>query len=69
MPQAPKLIALSKVIDGHKISCTDRCHEAKGSICHCVCGGRYHGVATREGEYKKMCDELGIQVPESSTPD
>ena len=29
--------------------CTPSCHEAKGPICECVCGGEFHGASFRTG--------------------
>lgn len=63
------LIVMRKKIDNYTLSCSPRCHNAKTKKCACICLGAYHGVANRPSEYKNMCDELGLQVPESPTPD
>jgi len=34
---------------GKRRTCSATCHNAKGSRCRCVCGGRYHGAAHRPG--------------------
>ncbi len=34
--------------------CDDKCHSARGPICDCLCGGRYHGAA--------LDDSLGDRV-------
>jgi len=35
--------------EGTKGRCDQKCHGAKGSVCKCMCGGRYHGAAHRPG--------------------
>jgi len=34
---------------GKKGRCDAKCHGATGSVCRCMCGGRYHGAAHRPG--------------------
>lgn len=34
---------------GTRGRCDARCHNAKGSKCKCMCGGKYHGSANRPG--------------------
>lgn len=28
--------------------CDARCHEARGEVCHCICGGANHGVGATQ---------------------
>jgi len=39
--------------EGTKGRCDAKCHNAKGSVCKCMCGGRYHGAAHRPGGVEK----------------
>ncbi len=38
--------------DGIKGRCDDKCHNATGLDCDCMCGGRFHGRA-RDGSLDK----------------
>lgn len=32
--------------------CNATCHNAAKPKCACICGGKYHGIARRQGGYK-----------------
>ena len=34
---------------GEKRSCNATCHNAKGAVCRCCCGGSFHGSARQPG--------------------
>ena len=36
--------------DGWRRQCSARCHEASGTKCVCICGGRFHGAGAQAGE-------------------
>lgn len=40
--------------DGIKGRCDAKCHNAAGSKCTCMCGGRYHGSALEEGGVEQL---------------
>lgn len=27
--------------------CDAKCHNAQGEVCHCICGGAFHGVGSK----------------------
>lgn len=33
--------------DGCVGRCDAKCHNAKGDVCHCICGGAMHGVGSK----------------------
>jgi len=35
--------------EGTKGRCDGKCHSAKGSVCKCMCGGKFHGSANQLG--------------------
>lgn len=35
--------------DGTKGLCDGKCHNAEGTRCRCMCGGRFHGAARQPG--------------------
>lgn len=39
--------------------CDTRCHDARGPICRCICGGRFHGMGFAQAQYKVKDD--GVQ--------
>jgi len=30
--------------------CDGKCHNSKGALCWCICGGRYHGAGAQAQE-------------------
>lgn len=42
--------------DGTVRRCDARCYNAKGSVCRCICGGRFHSLGW-EGVCQKMLQE------------
>lgn len=36
--------------------CDASCHNAKGVICKCVCGGAFHGAALKGGPIRNLED-------------
>jgi hypothetical protein len=36
-------------IDHNGRQCGSRCHEAKDTVCECICNGALHGAEYREG--------------------
>ena len=42
--------------DGTTRRCDARCHDAKGAVCNCICGGPFHGLGW-EGVSAKMLQE------------
>ena len=44
--------------------CDAKCHEAKDSKCHCICGGVFHGAraAGGQGELDRRVNERGYAL-------
>jgi len=36
------------ISNGEGRACDSKCHNAKGSTCHCICGGMNHGAGTNQ---------------------
>jgi hypothetical protein len=47
--------------DGTKGRCDGRCHNAKKTDCHCMCGGRYHGTVAN-GSFDQVRREHGQEI-------
>ena len=50
--------------EGIKGRCDGRCHNATGTKCNCMCGGRFHGAA-RNGTLDSLIEEQGRVLFES----
>jgi len=37
--------------------CDARCHDAKGPVCRCICGGRFHGKGYAQAR-QELTDEV-----------
>lgn len=48
--------------EGTKGRCDAKCHNAARPFCGCMCGGRYHGAATRDGGLERAVREHGAEV-------
>jgi hypothetical protein len=63
---------LSQSVEGRARSCDAKCHRAKRPSCHCICGGKYHGIARDRTEpssleeAEKMLSHQGLN-PEVET--
>ena len=46
--------------DGHTRRCDGWCYDAKSTTCHCVCGGKNHGVGEQQAieNTKQLAREL-----------
>lgn len=45
--------------------CDGTCHDAKLPKCRCICGGRFHGIATRaRTEHVTVLEEAGRMLKE-----
>jgi hypothetical protein len=42
--------------------CDARCHEARGPLCECVCGGRNHGAAWQPGGVERVIREAAGEL-------
>ena len=40
--------------------CGAQCHDARGSVCRCWCGGLFHG-AGNDGERAQFLDTFGVE--------
>jgi len=47
--------------EGVKGRCDGRCHNAKGTKCRCMCGGRLHGKA-RDGTLLEVLDKHAKEI-------
>lgn len=53
--------------------CDEKCYDAKGDVCECVCGGKNHGKGRQQaidnirGGFQEMIDEYkkAKQIPEA----
>lgn len=48
--------------EGTKGRCDAKCHTAEKPDCDCMCGGRYHGAANKEGGLERAVREHGEEV-------
>ena len=61
------LFRLKKPGDKRAHTCDARCYNAKGTVCHCFCGGQNHGkglasaIANCQAQMQKFVD-LGCEV-------
>lgn len=53
-----------KSANGSAERCDAKCYDARGSVCHCCCGGRNHGVGFTEA-FHRTVDEFEGMVIES----
>lgn len=44
--------------------CDSKCHDATSPVCHCICGGRYHGKKSGSAELKQAVHEFGREMVE-----
>ena len=40
--------------------CGANCYNAKGDVCHCVCGGRNHGIGFEAAKAKTLAEADAI---------
>ena len=41
--------------------CDSNCHNAKGDVCHCCCGGGHHGIGSKAAvEDRKNISDLEL---------
>ena len=52
--------------DGTKGRCDARCHNAKGSVCHCCCGGAFHGSTHQPGGVEQVVKDHWEQAIEDA---
>jgi hypothetical protein len=63
---------MSTVLKAGKRRCDAVCHDAKGTECGCICGGRYHGSnvqpskAAAQEEVKQLLRDKAIKQVEES---
>jgi hypothetical protein len=65
-------MVLVVAVDGDgkvKRKCDARCYNAKGSDCHCVCGGRNHGLGFEEAKAKTLAESASIVSDHASDKD
>ena len=41
--------------------CDARCHDAKGDVCRCICGGRFHGKGFAQAQHE-LTDEVHAEL-------
>lgn len=52
--------------EGELGRCDAKCHEAVNPICHCICGGRYHGVALQPGGLREAMQEYEEEIVDAA---
>ena len=48
--------------EGTKGRCDAKCHNALAPSCHCMCGGRYHGVSRQPGGLREAMEQFESEI-------